>query len=265
MRRAKEFRDTAWNTLRGKYWWAVLAALIAIVLGGFAAQSPISFRFDHDSFQQIRYYFGDASYLKALLDSIKAILITLAGYAFVTSVALFIVGSAIELGYDLFNLSLYQSAGQPKIETIFSRFTYFGNALMLRFLMFLKTLLWSLLLIVPGIVAAYRYALAPYLMAERPELTPTEAIEQSKQLMLGHKGRLFCLHLSFIGWYLLSAFTGGIGWFFLAPYVKAATTAFYLERTDRLPLNGGDAIPVFGGVSGAATAPSGETSDHELI
>lgn len=265
MRRAREFRDTAWNTLRGKYWWAVLAALIAIVLGGFTSQSPISFRFDHDSFQRIHSYFSDASYLQAFLDSIKGILISLASLAFVSGIALFIVGSAIELGYDLFNVSLYQSAGQPRIEVIFSRFSYFGNALMLRFLMFLKTLLWSLLLIVPGIVAAYRYMLAPYLMAEHPELTPTEAIEQSKQLMLGHKGRLFCLHLSFIGWYILSAFTGGIGWFFLAPYVKAATTAFFLERTDRLPLPGANAAPVSGNIPGATAAPSGEAPDHELI
>jgi hypothetical protein len=92
--------------------------------------------------------------------------------------------------------------------------------------MFIKILLWSLLLIVPGIVAAFRYALAPYLMAEHPELTATEAIEQSKQIMLGHKGRLFCLQLSFIGWYCSWPLTVESAGSILAPYVKAAMTAF---------------------------------------
>ena len=78
--------------------------------------------------------------------------------------------------------------------------------------------------------------LAEYLgrLAENPNLTAEEAIEQSKALMNGYKRRLFCLQFSFIGWYLLAACTGGVGWFFLAPYTKAADTAFYLERTGRL-------------------------------
>lgn len=265
MRRARDFRDTAWNILRGKYWWAVLAALIAGILCGYAMQSSITLRFDYDDFQHFQNMFGGTPLAETTLAALKGMAASVAGFAFVYGIALFIVGSAIELGYDLFNISLYQSAGQPKIEAIFSRFTYFGNALLLRFLMYIKILLWSLLLIVPGIVAAFRYALAPYLMAEHPELTATEAIEQSKQIMLGHKGRLFCLQLSFIGWYLLVALTGGIGWVFLAPYVKAAITAFYLERTERLPLPG--AAPVYGAApsSAASSAQSGDAPDHEMI
>lgn len=240
MRRAKEFRDTAWNILRGRYWWTVLAALIAGLLGGYAGQSSLSFRFQPEDLQHVRDFLGgiDVESATVIFNALKGIFAAVAGFAAVYGIALFIVGSAVELGYNLFNLSLYQSGERPKIETIFSRFSIFGNALLLRFLMFLKIFLWTLLFIVPGIVAAYRYALAPYLLAEHPELSASEAIEQSKQLMLGHKGRLFCLQLSFIGWYLLAALTGGLGWVFLAPYPKAANTAFYLERTGRLPLEG---------------------------
>ena len=182
----------------------------------------------------------------------------LAGFAFAYGIALFIVGSAVELGYSLFNLSLYECGNAPKIETLFSRFSCFGNALLLRFLMFLKIFLWTLLLIVPGIVASFRYALAPYIMAEQPDITASDAIEQSKQLMQGHKARLFWLKLSFIGWYLLSALTGGLGWVFLAPYPKAAETAFYLERTGRLPLDGNAA-------TASETIPPQTPNDHELI
>ncbi|MEZ4629000.1 MAG: DUF975 family protein, partial [Eubacteriales bacterium] len=155
----------------------------------------------------------------------------------------------------------------PKIEALFSRFSIFGNALLLRVLMVVKILLWSLLLIVPGIVAAYRYAMAPYLLAEYPELTPSEAIERSKQMMAGNKGRLFCLHFSFIGWFLLAALTWGIGFLFLAPYVKAAETAFYLELSGRLPLPGYASAPAAAAAAAnAAPQPGeGETSSREFV
>ena len=241
----------------------MLAALIACILGGYAGQSNVTFRLNPEDFQQAREFFArlDSETGAAVLYALKGIFAAAAGFAFTYGIALFLVGSAIELGYNLLNVSLYQTGERPKIETIFSRFTIFGNALLLRFLMFLKILLWSLLFIVPGIVAAYRYALAPYLLAEHPELSASEAIEQSKQLMMGHKGRLFCLQFSFIGWYLLCALTGGIGWVFLAPYPKAAETAFYLERTGRLPMN-----EIGASASGSVPPVKSQApSDHELI
>ncbi|MCE5189850.1 MAG: DUF975 family protein [Eubacteriales bacterium] len=263
MRNAKEFRDTAWNILRGRYWWAVLAALIAGILGGTAGQPSVTFNFNPEDLQHVKNFFSGmhADTVNAIFDALKGVLLAAAGYAFTYGIAFFIVGSAIELGYDLLNVSFYQSTDRPKIETVFSRFSIFGNALLLRFLMFLKTFLWTLLFIVPGIVAAFRYALAPYILAEHPELSATEAIERSKQLMLGHKGRLFCLEFSFIGWYLLSALTGGIGIVFLTPYVKAAVTAFYLERTGRLPLADGG----YSAAGGVLPVPPQDPSGRELI
>lgn len=243
MMRASDFRETAWNILRGRYWWTVLAALIAIFLGGCAGQPPVAFHFNisvgpfAQNAQHATYWPLSAGVIRMLTLPFVGLAAGLGSIALVYAIAIFIVGSAVELGYDLFNLSLYETYGTPKIETLFSRFPMLGNALVLRLLMALKILLWSLLLIVPGIIAAYRYAMAPYLLAEHPDLTATEAIEQSKQLMDGHKARLFCLHLSFIGWYLLAALTGGIGYFFLAPYVKAAETGFYLDRTGRPPMS----------------------------
>ncbi len=274
MKRAKDFRDTAWNTLRGRYWWGVLASLIAVMLGGAAGQNPIGFRFGNGDFQQFSEFVRqmlngnfDPGALVSLALPVMGIAAAAGSFLFLYSIGFFIVGSAIELGYDLFYISLYRSKTAPKIETLFSRFGIFGNALLLRFLMALKIFLWSLLFIVPGIVAAYRYAMAPFLLAEHPELTAGEAIEQSKQLMLGNKGRMFCLHFSFIGWFLLAAFTGGVGYFFLAPYVKAAETAFYLDLTGRLaPQNA--SIPVPPAAPGAPAAPQpgeGETSSREFV
>ena len=277
MRRAKDFREIAWNTLRGRYWWAVLAALIAIVLGGHSGQNPISFRindfdFNHLSQQIQQTYQGniDPQMVTTLIRPFTGIIAGFAGLSLVFSIGLFIVGSTVELGYNRFNIALYESTDAPKIEQLFSCFSYFGRALLLRFLMALKTFLWSLLLIVPGIVAAYRYAMAPYLLAEHPEMTASAAIEQSKIMMSGNKGRLFCLQFSFIGWYLLAALTGGVGSFFLAPYTKAAETAFYLDLTGRLPQPAAAyAAPDAASSSGSSYASSapgeGESSGKEFI
>ena len=277
MRRAKDFRDIAWNTLRGRYWWAVLAALIAMLLGGYYGRPSFNFRFDGGNFQQFfqhaqQVFDGrfDPQAFAALARPLFGIAATLGSFVFIYSIGLFIVGSAVELGYNLFNLSLYENKGAPKIDTLFSRFSIFGNALLLRFLMALKIFLWSLLFIVPGIVAAYRYAMAPYLLAEHPELTAGEAIEQSKRMMAGNKGRLFCLQFSFIGWILLTALTWGVGFFFLAPYMKAAESAFYLDLTGRLPLAQGDApvapvAPVTLVAPSAPTPGEGESGGKELI
>ena len=89
--------------------------------------------------------------------------------------------------------------------------------------------LWSLLLIVPGIVKAYAYAMTPYILVERPELSVNEAIGLSRRMMKGRKFDLFYLHLSFIGWALLCILTLGIGFLWLYPYMMTAQAAFYCD------------------------------------
>ncbi|MDD4312588.1 MAG: DUF975 family protein [Eubacteriales bacterium] len=242
MKLARDYRESAWNILRGRYWWTVLAGLIASVLGGFGSGGSFNFDFnfhvdsgDFSHFvQRLTYGQIDVSQIYSMLRPLAGIAAALGGLFAAYGIAVFIVGSAVELGYDKFNLSMYESASAPKIETVFSRFSYFVNALLLRLLMFVKILLWALLFIIPGIVAAFRYSMAPYIMAENPDLSATEAIEESKRMMTDNKWRLFCLEFSFIGWWLLAALTGGIGGVFLRPYVKAAITAFYLDLTGRL-------------------------------
>ena len=276
MKRARDFRESAWNILRGRYWWTVLAGLIASILGGYGGRNSFDFSFRHDfsdfaqRVQSITNGQVDLERVYTVLRPFAGIAAAVGGLILTYGIAMFIVGSAVELGYNRFNLSLYEKTGAPKIETLFSCFSYFGNALLLRLLMFVKTLLWTLLLIVPGIVAAFRYAMAPYIMAEHPDLSATEAIEQSKQLMQGNKWRLFCLNLSFIGWWLLAALTGGIGAVFLAPYSKAATTAFYLDLTGRLQSAGYSApnAPVSPNTPVPPAAPTlgeGESNTKEFI
>lgn len=87
--------------------------------------------------------------------------------------------------------------------------------------------LWSLLLVIPGIIKSLSYAMTMYIVKDHPELTVNEAIDLSKDMMYGHKYDLFYLYISFIGWYLLSILTLGIGSFWLIPYIETAQASFY--------------------------------------
>ena len=87
--------------------------------------------------------------------------------------------------------------------------------------------LWSLLLVIPGIIKSLSYAMTMYIVKDHPELTVNEAIDLSKDMMYGHKYDLFYLYISFIGWYLLSILTLGIGTFWLMPYIETAQASFY--------------------------------------
>ena len=76
--------------------------------------------------------------------------------------------------------------------------------------------------------------MTPYILAENPEMTASQAIEQSKYMMDGHKGELFCLHLTFIGWDILAALTLNLGNLALNPYKNAAEAVFYRDLQDQL-------------------------------
>lgn len=94
-------------------------------------------------------------------------------------------------------------------------------------LMCIFIFLWSLLFLIPGIIKALSYALAPYILKDYPELSANQAINLSMKMMKGHKFDLFWLYLSFIGWGILCIFTLGIGYLWLMPYMTTTVAAFY--------------------------------------
>ena len=96
------------------------------------------------------------------------------------------------------------------------------------------TFLWTLLLVIPGIMKSYSYAMTLFILKDYPELQYDAAIEKSMAMMSGHKMKMFLLDLSFIGWAILCCFTLGIGFLFLAPYVEASHAAFYEDLKKEL-------------------------------
>jgi uncharacterized membrane protein len=105
---------------------------------------------------------------------------------------------------------------------------YFRNVCTM-FLVNLFTLLWALLLVIPGLIKAFAYSMAPFIIKDNPELSPNQAINLSVRMMKGHKFDLFWLLLSFIGWFFVCLLTLGIGFLWLMPYMQTALAAFYQE------------------------------------
>ncbi len=137
-----------------------------------------------------------------------------------------IFGGPVLLGAANVYLDLIKN-NQVRIERFFDGFKRFGDAFILNILTTLFIILWSLLLIVPGIIAAIRYSMAYLIMSENPDVGPMEAINRSKILMAGHKSEFFSFVISFIGWFFLSLITIGVGFLFLIPYYNASKIYFY--------------------------------------
>lgn len=211
-----DYRRVARENLRGNYWQSVFVGFVAAFLGGLLfGSSGFNFNVDSEILAELPLIL--VSYI-TLLASISGLL------GFVA----FIIGGTIELGYAQYLLNQYDHR-HFDIHDLFSQFDRFSVGFLQNLLRGIYIALWSLLLVIPGIVKTYAYAMTPFILAENHNLTANEAITASKELMDGHKGELFMLDLTFIGWDLLAILTLNIGGFFLSPYRHAAHTAFYRD------------------------------------
>lgn len=236
MKYAADFRSIARNALSGRWTIAVITGLIASVLGAVASNGPeIKFNFNDNGANVGLEFAGQQIYTSSggWNEAMTSFLVSSAAFiilaALVMAVVYFVLGSVVGVGYSRFNLDLADRQKEPEIGTLFGYFKHWKTTAAASFLQGLYVFLWSLLFIIPGIVAGYSYAMTNYILAENPELTASEAIEQSKQMMTGNRWRLFCLQFSFIGWSILCALTLGIDNLWLRPYEQAATAAFYRE------------------------------------
>ena len=139
-----------------------------------------------------------------------------------------VVVPALTLAMTIIYLKL--AAGEkPNIAEMFQHFDKFWAAFKVSFFTGLFTFLWSLLLVIPGIIKGLSYSMAMYILAENPDMPALEALKKSQEMMDGHKMELFVLYLSFIGWFLLCTVTFGIAGLYVAPLMNATMTNFYLN------------------------------------
>ena len=141
---------------------------------------------------------------------------------------LFILALPLTWGYQTLFLGAVRG-GDATAKDMFEGYNkeLFSRVLTTTLLYYVYVFLWSLLLLIPGCIKSYSYAMTPYILKDNPEMKNNAAIEESMRMMDGHKLELFLLDLSFIGWALLSLLTCGIGFLWLTPYMNMARVNFY--------------------------------------
>lgn len=142
-------------------------------------------------------------------------------------VGIILYGSMM-VGFAIYNVRFVRF-GEKKLESLFSGFSDFGSTFVLGLLHQLFVFLWSLLLVVPGIIMSYAYSACYYIKQACPEMDALDCLNKSKEIMKGHKWELFVLELSFIGWGILCIFTFGIGYFWLAPYINVTKANYFVD------------------------------------
>ncbi len=138
-----------------------------------------------------------------------------------------LIGVVVEYGYEVLFLQSVRKEKEMDLDGLIAGFKDYGRIFGTGVLRYLYLFLWTLCLIVPGIIKHYSYAMTNFVLKDESDLRYDAAIEKSIKMMEGYKMKLFLLDLSFIGWYLLCILTLGIGFLFLYPYVTSAHAAFY--------------------------------------
>ena len=135
--------------------------------------------------------------------------------------------SMVSNGWRLYALRVSREEEPGGLETLFACFQQFWRFFSAMLLTGLFTALWTMLFVIPGIIALYSYSQTIFIMLDNPDMSAMEAIAASKQMMRGHKMELFVLELSFFGWALLNAFTFGLLGIWLEPYMLVTMANFY--------------------------------------
>ena len=136
--------------------------------------------------------------------------------------------AVVGVGFSLFVMNSVRRS-QPAIGNLLDGFGMFPRVLFLIILQIVFIFLWSLLLVIPGIIAAYRYSFAVYVMIDHPEMSAMDCLRESKRLTTGYKRQLFLLDLSFIFWFLLTMIPiiGYVAQVYVTPYMESAKVLYY--------------------------------------
>ena len=223
-------KENARRALSGNWGLAIVASLIASFFG--SSSGGVSFNFDAEDFEgfenaELDVLLGELGVF--IEENIALILAFIGGFAifgFIVSIVMFCLGSIVNVGYRKFNVDLL-SRGRASIGSLFSYFKHWKSAILSNVLVTVYVFLWSLLCVIPGIVASYKYAMVPYIVADDPTISAQDALNKSAAMMNGHKIELFGLELSFIGWHLLAILSCGIGYIWLTPYINVSVAEFY--------------------------------------
>ena len=152
-----------------------------------------------------------------------------ASIPFVGWIASIIICPVIYIGLLTFMLSISRGK-ESKIEQLFEPLnnpSIFGTAIAATLLQGFFIILGIICLIIPGIFLAFSFQMTMLIIADNPTIGPFDAIKKSYNMMNGNKWKYYCMMCRFIGWFILSLCTFGIGFLWFAPYVHISNTKFY--------------------------------------
>lgn len=237
----KVIKSNARDFIRGRLWmfWSVL--LVVGIIESLANSLP-------------QWIFGDR--LSNLSDIIagnpdnipKEISSSVFGWYYVLNVLITIVLIPLNIGVAQNVLAWSRGEDVNKWKVLFGGFNsakIFFKQIGVVVLNTILCALWAILLVVPGIIKGLAYSMYPYVLRDEPDLSVWQTLKKSEAIMKGYKGKLFLMYLSFVGWFILGAFTFGILYIWLTPYVMTSTVKFY-DDVRRAYYNGNDpARPAF--------------------
>lgn len=237
----KVIKSNARDFIRGRLWmfWSVL--LVVGIIESLANSLP-------------QWIFGDR--LSNLSDIIagnpdnipKEISSSVFGWYYVLNVLITIVLIPLNIGVAQNVLAWSRGEDVNKWKVLFGGFNsakIFFKQVGVVVLNTILCALWAILLVVPGIIKGLAYSMYPYVLRDEPDLSVWQTLKKSEAIMKGYKGKLFLMYLSFIGWFILGAFTFGILYIWLTPYIMTSTVKFY-DDVRRAYYNGNDpARPAF--------------------
>lgn len=231
MLKAKDFRYYAREALRGRWVKAGATGLVASLLGASMSVGNYVTSFSSTATDTNEVITGNTAVGAQIPAAVFATIMGIALIFLVWGIVIIIIGGATTLGYAKYNLNIIDD-NDPKFKDIFSQYHRLGTGFGMQFFRALFTFLWSLLFVIPGIIASYRYSMTPFILVENPQMTAREAIGDSKELMKGNKWRLFCLEFSFIGWELLAGLVMWVAMMLtLAPILFGASDGYITEGT----------------------------------
>lgn len=137
-----------------------------------------------------------------------------------------LVTNVVSAGMGMFFLRVHRGE-KPEIQTMFDGFKNYGHVLGGTAWQYLWTALWAIVPVM-NVIKILAYSMTPYILMDQPEVGAKDALKVSMAMTEGHKGELFVLSLSFIGWILLTCITCGIvGLFYAIPYMNVTMAAYY--------------------------------------
>ncbi len=234
-----ELKEQAKAILKKSYWKAFLVSLILAFIGGSSGgSSRFNFNGSSGNFSDFRNGFdqgynnvGDVD-ITGLESTDFTFLFIFMGIFLIVFLAIILfrvlIGTVVEVGCQKYFVQATEE--EFSINHVMSGFKKgkYGNIVLTMLYRGVLLFLWTLLLIIPGIIKSYAYRFVPYILADNPEITPKRAIELSNQMTNGQKFDMWVLDLSFIGWYILGLLALGIGVLFVNPYPNQTFAQLYV-------------------------------------